>query len=290
MNPVSMAVAGMCVELRPEPGSVELVIPERYRPFVLRSPPTTDAVIEWRAGDPDAVPTGELLYDPGLAWRMYRSAAGDGLVARFVGFGDPHGPSLAAMWANPKWNRISITERAGAAASREVLAHGLGELALRTRLLFFDAIAVHASSVEDAGRAFLFLGQSGAGKSTQARIWAADPNVALLATDRVALRLTDDGVVAYGTPWARREEPVVNRSAPAAALLFLEQSPLNSLRPLPPSAAAAALLSRAYLPYWDVALLDRAMQVAHEVVQRLPAFRMRCRPDWSAVEMVRGAL
>ena len=63
-------------------------------------------------------------------------------------------------------------------------------------------LLVHAASAVRNGRAFLFAGVSGAGKTTISRLAPAD--VTLLTDEISYLRRNGQGYVAYGTPFRRR--------------------------------------------------------------------------------------
>ena len=61
-------------------------------------------------------------------------------------------------------------------------------------------LLVHAASAVRNGRAFLFAGVSGAGKTTISRL--APPDATLLTDEISYLRREGEGYVAYGTPFA----------------------------------------------------------------------------------------
>src|SRR5580698_6749529 len=95
---------------------------------------------------------------------------------------------------------------------------------------------LHAASAICDGRAFLFSGVSGAGKTTMTRLAPAD--ITLLTDEISYLRPSADGYVAYGTPFAGElAKPGENCSAPVSALFFLEQGPENCIDELPSAEA-----------------------------------------------------
>ena len=71
---------------------------------------------------------------------------------------------------------------------------------------------------------------------------------------------------------------------------MLEQAPENAIQPLSPSAAAALLLARAFLPYWDPALMQRAMTNLNTILGCVPVYRLRCRPEPAVIPLVRSVL
>ncbi len=90
---------------------------------------------------------------------------------------------------------------------------------------------VHAASAIRGGRAFLFAGVSGAGKTTISRLAPSD---ATLLTDEISyLRRDGDEYVACGTPFAGELARVgENQSAPLSALFLLQKGPENRIEPV----------------------------------------------------------
>ena len=133
-------------------------------------------------------------------------------------------------------------------------------IAFAQRCLAFDRLSVHASAVVSAGRSHAFLGASGTGKSTHARLWIDNiPDTSLLNDDNPCLRLNGDGsVTAYGTPWSGKTACYRNLSAPLASITRLSQAPANQLTELTDVDAFVALLPSVLLVKADAALHARA--------------------------------
>lgn len=66
-----------------------------------------------------------------------------------------------------------------------------------------EAIAIHSSTIECEGRAVLFLGESGTGKSTHTRLWQEHiPGARLLNDDSPIIRMYQGQATAFGSPWS----------------------------------------------------------------------------------------
>src|SRR5271166_6551020 len=117
------------------------------------------------------------------------------------------------------------------------------------RLALGEGVELHALGLADQdGSGYLFLGHSGAGKSTTARLWMRQPGVQLLSDDRIILRQQDGVYRMYGTPWHGDAGVSSPASAPLSAIFLLEQSPQHELLPIAQPQAAAELFARAFLP------------------------------------------
>lgn len=145
---------------------------------------------------------------------------------------------------------------------------------------------VHAASAIRGGRAFLFAGASGAGKTTLARL--APPDVAILSDEISYVRRAREGYVAHGTPFAGELARVgENRSAPLQTLFLLEKGAVARVEPVPPAEAARALLRNILFFAEDPALVEAVFAAACEFAESVPVARLIFSPDASAWEVVR---
>ena len=65
------------------------------------------------------------------------------------------------------------------------------------------SIAIHSSVIVHSGRAVLFLGESGTGKSTHTRLWREHiPGAQLLNDDSPIVRVVEGVPTVFGSPWS----------------------------------------------------------------------------------------
>jgi len=137
---------------------------------------------------------------------------------------------------------------------------------------------LHAASAVRNGRAFLFTGISGAGKTTISRL--APPDAPVLTDEISYVRPAASGYHAYGTPFAGELARVgANLSAPVAALYFLEKGPTNCFEPIEKIAAARSLLRNILFFAHDEELVKRVFDAALGFVSRVPVTRLVFTPD-----------
>jgi hypothetical protein len=144
---------------------------------------------------------------------------------------------------------------------------------------------VHSASAIRNGKAFLFAGVSGAGKTTISRLAPAD---ATLLTDEISyVRKQGDGYVAYGTPFngefAKLGE---NVSAPVAVLYLLAQGPENRIDPVGEADAGRELLGNILFFAEDPEFVHRAFQAACDFVHRVPVRRLTFVPGVRVWELI----
>ena len=144
---------------------------------------------------------------------------------------------------------------------------------------------LHSASAIRNGKAFLFAGVSGAGKTTISRLAPAD---ATLLTDEISyVRKQDDGYVAYGTPFTGELAKLgENASAPVATLYLLAQGPENRIEPVAVADAGRELLANMLFFAEDPELVHWAFQAACDFVHRVPVCRLTFKPDARVWELI----
>ncbi len=167
------------------------------------------------------------------------------------------------------------------------LEYPLDELLMIHRLSRGEGVEVHAVGiVDEAGRGHLFLGHSGAGKSTTARLWEAFPKVRILSDDRIILRASKGTIWMYGTPWHGDAGVASPARAPLFRMYLLEHSGKNELIPVPKGRTAGELFARSFVPYHSAEGLEFALSFLDRVAQEIPCSVFRFVPDESAVEAI----
>ena len=154
-------------------------------------------------------------------------------------------------------------------------------------LVRFDGLYLHASAVEAEGRAYLFSGPSGVGKSTHVGLWQRmlNGNVCRFNDDKPALRYLDGTWYAYGTPWCGKDGINVNKRVPIAGICFLKQGGINEIRRLTPAEAVPKLLSQTIRRFRDPALLDMMLARLEKLVLEIPIYELTNRPEPEAARL-----
>jgi hypothetical protein len=144
---------------------------------------------------------------------------------------------------------------------------------------------MHASSAIRNGRAFLFPGVSGAGKTTMARL--APPDVALL-TDEISYVTVQDGrYTAIGTPFfgelARVGE---NLRAPIECVYLLAKGSENKIEQVVGADAVRGLLENILFFARDPEFVKLVFDAAVEFANRIPIRRLTFVPDTRVWELI----
>jgi hypothetical protein len=164
---------------------------------------------------------------------------------------------------------------------------------------------LHSASAVRNGKAFLFAGVSGAGKTTISRLAPAD--VTLLTDEISYVRKLDasnessskkkssqgdfsqkgGGYVAFGTPFTGELAKLgENTSAQVAALYLLAQGPENRIDAVSAADAGRELLANMLFFAEDQELVCSAFQTACDFVHDVPVYRLTFVPDARVWDMI----
>ena len=282
--------------LRLRVGGLSLAVEAERPTAALDPPPGLEPFLARRGGDirlsltadPAPAPEGDRLFDSGGVWRVHRHSGG-----LLYDFHVPHRhpPIYKAVVIDDNLTEGRLHFPAVEGGPEYALDYPLDELLFQHRLAREGAVEVHACGVVWRDRALVLCGQSGAGKSTTARLWRRHTRkTSILSDDRIVLRPSDRGVRAWGTPWHGDGGFASPESRPLAALFFLRHGRTTRALSLPRAAAAARLLARSFPPPWDPVAVARALDTCAAVTAAVPAWELTFRPDRSAVDAVRDAL
>lgn len=153
-------------------------------------------------------------------------------------------------------------------------------------LLWHNGLMLHSSAAALEGRAYLFSGPCGRGKSTHTRLWqsAFGEAVQVFNDDKPALRRLDGRWYAYGTPWCGKDGINLNQKWPLGGICFLEQAQENRIWRL--SAAEALPLILAQTTYrLQPQSMELLLASLDKLLREIPVFLLENRPEEAAARL-----
>jgi len=288
-------ICGLVLRLRglPQPVSLAFADPT-YREFVsFRAGGSIrrgdELTLRWCDAPWPDVSEARVLFDTAVSWRLLRWR---GKLALLQQASPRRGGSAVQLTIIDSRRNEGVLYARPLLRPHEILSYNplgypLDELLIIQLLAQGKGVLFHACGADDNGEGVLFVGSSGAGKSTMARLWGGLPGVTLLSDERVVVRRDGNRFVAHGTPWAGEVGVASPASVPLRGVFVLEHGPANGLHSLSHSAAIAELWRCLFPSFWDRAGIAFALDFLAELTEAVPCHRLQFIPDHSAVDFVR---
>lgn len=109
-----------------------------------------------------------------------------------------------------------------------------------------DGFLMHGAVIQWKDKAYMFTAPSGTGKTTHIRLWRKylGQGVSIINGDKPFIRIVDDCVRIYGTPWAGKEGWQNNKNAPLGGICIIERGTECRIRKLNSKEAIPYLLGQ----------------------------------------------
>ncbi len=159
-------------------------------------------------------------------------------------------------------------------------------------------ILIHAAFLKDNSKTYLFMGRSGAGKTTMAKIWARRfrqaPNSKqmILNDDRAILKTVNGRAVFFNAPWVGdawqycQPGPVGN--IVINTIFFIYHSKENTAKRISVTEAAAKIFKHTFPVFWHRQGLSYALETCKEIAQRVACYDLGFVKDERAVDFIRN--
>lgn len=226
------------------------------------------------------------IFDSGCIWTLHEE--GDSLVFDFCTplLGDQPYKRLVVDRLFSRALLLLSRKQLGAMEQFYPLEYPLDELLVTNWLAFGHGVEVHGCGLICEGVGYLFLGHSGAGKSTTTQLWNRTRHPEILSDDRIILRLEGNQLWMYGTPWHGEAGFASALKSPVSRIFILDHGDENAIALLPHGRAVAELFARSFVPFHSAAGLDRSLGFLARVAEQVPCYSYKFCPDESAVSTI----
>ncbi len=154
-------------------------------------------------------------------------------------------------------------------------------------LLHFNGFMLHSSGVVVDDYAYLFSADPGTGKSTHTGLWVkyfGEDKAKIINDDKPAIRMIDDKLYVYGTPWSGKTDQNINMRVPLGAIVFLERSDENWVKKIEPAEAIPLILQQTIRPQ-EQEIMIKLLDMLDVVLRRVNLYRLGCNMSREAVEV-----
>jgi len=166
-------------------------------------------------------------------------------------------------------------------------------------LFFFDLVAftllshagmvLHGVVIEHQNKAVILSAPSQTGKSTHAGLWV-DLGLARVVNGDRALLKQGTYWQTYGLPWCGTSGQSLNITLPLQAIVFLEQSNKNTIEALSTVDGLLRIRQNLFVPDWALDVCRNMLDLSAALLDSVPVYLLRCRPDEQAVHTLRREL
>jgi hypothetical protein len=298
-HPIAVRIGDISISIEPEDHLEVALVPSLVAFRGEGGSP--DISIRVRRIDRIEPATEPAAFDSGSVWRLYDDKGGFCFDFQTPVLGNLPYKRLVIDQQFCRAELLVNGQYFGDAGPVVPLDYPLDELLIMHRLTQEKAIELHGTGiVRPNGEANLFVGHSGAGKSTTTRLWTATEDVEVLSDDRIIVRRDEKQQIPrfarndkraykmrmYGTPWHGEAMFASPNSAPLSRIFVLEHGHGNVITPLSSSQAVAELFARSFVPFHRHEYVDSALVFLEELVDAVPVYRYAFEPDQRSVDKI----
>jgi hypothetical protein len=269
------SIADICVSLESSDPKLTLAtMPARQDFIVNETKPDSIVSAEWVDSLKEI--SSQPIFDSGALWKLYfdHEQYHFSFVSPVLG-SQPY--KIASFNQDFTRGRIAMNRACfNSGQNVDPLEYPLDELLILHVLSQGLGVEVHACGMIDPFQnGVLFLGQSGAGKTTMATFMNKDKQIKILSDDRIILRKKNGTIWMYGTPWHGESKFAEPKQIALRKIFFLKQSPRNEILQLKHPEAVARLFSCSFPLFYNSSAVNFMLSFFEEIVANVESFELR---------------
>ena len=154
-----------------------------------------------------------------------------------------------------------------------------------------DCFLMHGAVIAWKDQGYLFTAPSGIGKSTHLALWKKylGDQAEVINGDKPFLKVREDEVWVYGTPWAGKEQWQVNKKVALKGICFLGRGEKNSIQKIDSFSALPFLMRQVYFTDAPQSA-GKTMELLDQMLKIVPLYKMKCDISREAFECSFGAM
>lgn len=157
---------------------------------------------------------------------------------------------------------------------------------IATALLSKGILLMHGSVIAVDNQAYMFTALSGTGKSTHVALWRRlfGPRAVMVNDDKPLVRIAQNEVTIYGTPWDGKHHLSNNIAVPLKAIVWLCRGAENEIHAISPQEAFPILLQQSFRTD-DPLVTMQALQLLSMLSQQVGLYCLHCNMNPEAAEV-----
>lgn len=161
-------------------------------------------------------------------------------------------------------------------------------LALEKHLYLHNFFIFHCSYIDYDGKAILFSGPSGIGKTTHTNLWRRykPDKVTILNGDKCLLSYEGGKLYANGWPICGTSGICHNEKREVKAIVLLQQSEENKIIEEKKTVLFRRILEQLTVNYWNKDFVNAVMTFVQTIISTVPCYTYTCNISQEAVDII----
>jgi len=155
---------------------------------------------------------------------------------------------------------------------------------LERRMYQHNHYVLHSSYIVYQDLAILFSAPSGVGKSTQASLWEKYRNIKIINGDRTLITKNRETYYANGWPVCGSSQICHNQTYPIAAIIMLDQGPINKVQQLSYFEKTKRLVKEITVNFHNQDYVDHYFTFIDQFINDIPIVHLTCTISEEAVD------
>ena len=147
-------------------------------------------------------------------------------------------------------------------------------------------IIIHGCGIKRGDRGIIFAGESGAGKTTMAKIWSRQTDAEILSDDRTIVRKKNGHFWMYGTPWHGEGKFGSPGSVKLDQVFFIKHGKKNLIKDRNSILSVTDFLKCSFPPLWDAEAMNYSMELFSDLIRSVPCRELSFMPDGSIIDFI----
>lgn len=283
----------MTIEVRSELPITEKTFDSRFKPFETSTPLEENIVLCHRFTPlPETVvvdPEKRIYFR--APWAIYNT--GEQYIYQWISAEPPYKNYYRTMVTDRQhsfldiYNDSDMAEKFMAGGLTSLTMFPTDQILLGRLLAYRKGCIMHSLGISLNNSGYLFVGHSGAGKSTMAGL--IKEHAVILCDDRNIIREYNGGYILSGT-WSHGDVPDVDgRDVPLKAVFFLEKSDTNHLDPVQdPRIVFERLLACVIRPLETRDWWDGTLEFLARISGRVPCWNLKFDKTGKIIDLIKG--
>ena len=159
------------------------------------------------------------------------------------------------------------------------------------KLPFYDSAVFHSCAFAVDKKGVALTARSGTGKTTHMLLWKEmlGEKFNIVNGDKPFIRIIDDNLYVYGSPWAGKEGLNANISSPLTDICLISRSKTNFTEKLSKQEGIDILMQQIYMPL-DVSARLKTLELIYKIAEKVNFWQINCNMEPEAAEVAYNAI